>query len=151
MLTITFILDWLSSYYLFINTCFFISLIISIMYFFNNKKTLIFILISSILYDLLFSNYLFLNLTGLYLLYYIVLFLKNRLRITYYSYLLVLILGIISFYSIIYLLLVLLQVTDLNFRIFNIILNYLVSSIIFSYIYYCIFNKLVNTYNISNS
>ena len=86
------IIDYILEYYFNIKSYVFISLIITIIFYFNNKN--IFIYIIAILYDLLFSRVLFINLIIFYLLNNLITYLKSRMNINLVSYLIVLVLNI---------------------------------------------------------
>lgn len=148
MIIISLILDYLCDYYLFIDASFFISLIITISYFWTSRKNLIFIIFLGIFYDLLFSNVLFLYLICFYLLYYFVSFIKNKISFSYFSYLIILILSFIFMYSVLYFLLLIIDITDIDiYYMFNYIFRKIVSGVLISLIYYFIFRKLKNNIN----
>lgn len=151
MFSIFLILDYLISYYLpefssiasVFSPCFFITLVITTIYFYDNNKTLIFILCLGITYDLLFSNVLFMYVISFYLLYNFIVYLKSKVSISYFSYLLILIISIIFNVSVLYLLLFILGILNTNqTELIIIILRNLLSSIVFSFLFYITFKKI---------
>ena len=129
------LIDYLLNYYLLINSSLFITLIISLSYFFK-KNGFILVIFLGIIYDLLFSRYLFLYLTSFYLIYNLVIFLKKN-KINYLNYLLVLMIGIICFNIIKFLILFTFNLVDLSFiNLLKIIIENLISGIIFSLLYF---------------
>ena len=129
------LVDYLLNYYLLINSSLFITLIISLSYFFKRNGFILVILLG-IIYDLLFSRYLFLYLTSFYLIYNLVIFLKKN-KANYLNYLLVLMIGIICFNIIKFLILFTFNLVDLSFiNLLKIIIENLISGIVFSLLYF---------------
>lgn len=139
---ISLILDYLIEYYLLIRPYILFSLLVTIIYFYPNKKTFIFMIILSILYDLLFSKILFIELIKLYIIYYLIIYIKNKLNTNYFSYIFIL---IISIYTYIIINLLLLFSLNIKVNIFLILINSLYSLIFIfgnSIILFLIFNKI---------
>ena len=138
------ILDYYINYYFnnHIMTCIFLINIISYIYFFSNKKVLYIVIFIGILYDLLFSNILFLHIINFYILYNLINYMKNKFHISYFSYLLTLIISIIISYISIFLCLYVLGIIYFDIKYVIIVFKYLISSVIISPIIFLIYKKI---------
>ena len=135
------IVDYLINYYFNISTCLFYFLIISILYFFNNRKSFILIILLAIIYDLFISNILFLYLTIFYLLIYFISYLKEKFKDNYLGYLSVLVLSIF-FINLVRYLILSIGISNISIKELGIIiLENIISGILFSVIYFLIKNK----------
>lgn len=153
MAIIFLIVDYLISYYLpgntslviFFSPCFFISLIITYIYFLSDKEyTFYFILLLGIIYDLLFSNTLFLYLISFYLLFNLISYIKRKVNISYFSYLFILVISIIFNMFINYSLLFIMNLIEIDIsKLLILVFRNILSSLIFSFIFYYFFKKIV--------
>ena len=154
MVILMILLDYVIRYYLvdgnvinYIEPCFFISLIVSYMYFYNSKKSFIYIILIAILYDLFFSSILFITLISFYLLYYFIYYLKSKYNLSFITYFICLILGVSLFYFIKYILLLILGINvNISWLGIYIIKNVLCSFIIGLLYYYFFAVKLDKKY-----
>ena len=84
LLLLAFLLDfYISFYFSFLNPFLFVITVLTLLILKNKKKDLSTIFISLIIYDLLFSKTLFLNLFTILLLYEIIKYFKRRLNLTF--------------------------------------------------------------------
>lgn len=141
MFILSMLLDYYFSYYFNMYTTLYISVVITYIYLSkkNNLKT---ILLLGIIYDLLFSNILFVYLICFYIIYSFINYFKRKASFT--NYLIILITSTILSYISIYLLLYFLNRLELNiYDLVSVITKGIMPGIIFGIISYIYFKKIV--------